>query len=147
MDIPDLIHEIDQSLDTIESELGSAEQEASHASGYANEASSYAAAAEEYADNAVRRVNDAQEALSTLRDEFSQLVEQVEALIAKGTDAEAIKENPAHSDLQRDMNKHKEKVLRLHNEGANTRQIAQKLGIGEFLVSRILESTQAAKVA
>lgn len=144
MDIPELISEMDRSIDAIENELASAEEEAGNASSSANEASNYATSAEEYADDAVRRVNDAQEALSTLRDEFSQLVEQVEALIAKGTDAEAIRENPAHSDLQRDMNKHKEKVLRLHNAGANVRQIAQKLGIGEFLVSRILESTQKA---
>lgn len=146
MDIPQLISEIDRSIDMIESQLNEAESEANSARSYAEEASGYASSAEEYAGNAESQVEEAQGALSTLRDEFSQLVEQVEALMAKGTDAEQIRENPAHSDLQRDMNRYKEKVMRLHNAGANVRQIAQKLEIGEFLVSRILEreSAQAA---
>lgn len=146
MDLQECLAEISKSIDAIEEELGSATGYAADARSYADSANSEAYNAQECAENAESAVDEALSMLNTLRDEYNELVERIEELtVEEDEDGE----KSVHlSDLQKDIAKHKVKVLKLKENAphATAQQIAEQLGIGEFLVRRILElsTTQAA---
>lgn len=146
MDLQECLAEISKSIDAMEEELNNATCSANEARNYADSASSEAYSAQENAEAAEAAVDEALGMLSTLRDEYNELVERIEELtVVEDEDGE----KSVHlSDLQKDIAKHKVKVLKLKENAprATAQQIAEQLGIGEFLVRRILElhTTQAA---
>jgi chromosome segregation ATPase len=129
MDIPEALEAISESIDEIESQLSTASDEAGNASSNAYDAKNHAAEAEQQADYCLGSIEEAQGRLSTLRDEYQELVEQID----EG------EESGSASSLQKDIARWKVKVLALKKGGNSVKVIANHLGIGEFLVSRILE--------
>ena len=141
MDIPEALDAISKSIDEIESYLSTAEDEARSASSNAYDAKASADEAETQADECIRSIESAQSSLNTLHDEYNELVERIDE------DSQG-EESGSASSLQKDIAKYKVKVLSLRsrNSSVTVKAIAEHLGIGEFLVSRILEleTTQAA---
>ena len=139
MDIPEALDAISESIDNIESQLSTAEEEARSASSNAYDAKNNAESAEQQADYCTGSIEEAQGSLNTLRDEYNELVERIDE------DSQG-EESASASDLQKDITRWKVKVLALKSQGMNLKTIANRLEIGEFLVSRILEmeTTQAA---
>jgi len=135
MDITELLSELDSSIDTVEEHMNDAQNNAGEASGAAREAYQSASEAEDRADAAYSSAEEGLSAISTLREELSQLQEQVEELLRGEETGEGV------SDLQKDINKWKVKVLAINakNPSVSVEKIATHLGIGSFLVSRILE--------
>jgi len=140
MDITELLSELDSSIDTVEEHMNDAQNNAGEASGAAREAYQSASEAEDRADAAYSSAEEGLSAISTLREELSQLQEQVEELLRGEETGEGV------SDLQKDINKWKVKVLAINanNPGISIEKIATHLEIGEFLVSRILELNKEA---
>ena len=132
MDIPEALDTISESIDNIESQLNTAEEEAGNASGYAYEAKDNAESAETQADYCRSSIEEAQSSLNALREEYQELVKRIDE-DSQGEDSGSA------SDLQKDIARWKVKVLALKSQGMNLKTIAEHLGIGEFLVSRILE--------
>ena len=139
MDIPEALDAINESIDNIDSQLGTAEGEAGNASSYAYDAKSAAESAEQQADYCIGSIEEAQSSLNALREEYQELVKRID-------DDSQGEESGSASDLQKDIARWKVKVLALKSQGMNLKTIAEHLGIGEFLVSRILdlEETKAA---
>ena len=139
MDIPEALDAISESIDNIESQLSTAEEEARSASSNAYDAKNNAESAEQQADYCTGSIEEAQGSLNTLRDEYNELVKRIDE------DSQG-EESASASDLQKDIARWKVKVLALKSQGMNLKTIANRLEIGEFLVSRILEleTTQAA---
>jgi ElaB/YqjD/DUF883 family membrane-anchored ribosome-binding protein len=139
MDIQELMNELQSSIENAQSEIQNVINNADEAAGDAREAQSYASNAEDEAERASSDANDALQALGTLQDEFSQLRELVDDLLKEEGD-------PGGSDLQKDINKWKAKVLQIRakHPSATPATIAKHLEIGEFLVSRILELNKTA---
>ena len=146
MDLQGILSEMASSLDNLEEQFVNAENEAEAAELASYEAKQHAYEAEEKAEWAKSSAREGQAILGTLREEFSQLQELIEEM-ETNLDEKGEKD-PKLSDLQKDIAKHKVKVLKIkeRNPGATSKAIAEHLGIGEFLVSRILEleSTRAA---
>jgi chromosome segregation ATPase len=132
MDIPEALEAISESIDEIESQLSTAEDEARNASSHAYDAKGSAEEAETQADYCIGSIEEAQGSLSTLRDEYQELVERIDE------DSQG-EESGSASSLQKDIARHKVKVLNLKKKGHSVKTIAKHLEIGEFLVSRILE--------
>ena len=140
MDLQECLEEMTDSINQIEEQLINAESNANAAKCYAESAESEAYQAKEHAEYAESNIDDAKSILDTLREEFDELQERIEELtVEEDEDGE----KSVHlSDLQKDMAKHKVKVLKLRQKhpSATVKQLAKHLGLGEFLVKRILES-------
>lgn len=141
MDLHECLREISSSMDAIEEQLNEATSNAEAAKNYADSAESEAYQAKEHAEYAESNCDEALSMLDTMRTEFAELQERIEEMErnAEGDDGE--EKSPHLSDLQKDIAKHKVKVLKLKEKHptATAQQIAANLKIGEFLVKRILE--------
>ena len=132
MDIPEAVEEMQSHIDELEGYLDTAREEAQSASNYAIEAREQASNSETYADYCVGTVENAMSELSEICQAFRELQDRLE-------EEEGGEESAGSSDLQKDIARWKVKVMSWRERGANAKQIAAKLDIGEFLVSRILE--------
>jgi chromosome segregation ATPase len=142
MDIPEAIEEMDGSIESLEELLNTAYSEADQASDEAGQARCHADSAEDQASYARSSVEDAQSTLDTLKTEFQELKDRLEEMEAADDD-----DVGGVSDLQKDINKWKTKVMHYHNRGVSVENIAAHLEIGEFLVNRILEAERTKNAA
>ena len=130
MNVQELLVEITEKIDQIERDAIEGRDAAQYASSYARDAMNEASNAEDNADNAEREANNVLETVEELREQINELEERLQE---EGSES-------GGSSLQKDMNKWKTKVLKVHQDGANPEQIASKLDIGVFLVKHILEN-------
>jgi chromosome segregation ATPase len=137
MDIPKAVQAISNNLDELEGSLGHAHDEASNASSEAYDAKHAAERAEEQADECVSSIENAQSELEEVREAFNELQERIDEM-EQNEDGE---KSPGLSDLQKDIARNKVRVLaaKKTHPSASAATIASALGIGEFLVKRILE--------
>ena len=134
--------EIIDMIDTLESEITTAHEEAQNAASCAEDASSQAYEAHQQAEYCQSTLDDAQDSLRALREAVDELPDEDE-------ESTAHESSTGSSDLQKDIAKWKDKVLKVHktNSQLSVEKIAEHFEIGTFLVSRILEIATSEKAA